>query len=48
MRFAAWANGDFGEIWAVYNCVQVLIMGMISGGLRSASVRLCMGEKVTT
>ena len=45
---AACANGDFGERCAVYNCVHVLMTGKICDGLRSARVRLCLGENVTT
>lgn len=45
---AALVNGDFGERCAVYNSVQVLMTGIISGGLKSANVRLCIGENVTT
>ena len=48
VAFADLANEDFGERWAVYNEVQVLMTEMICWEVRSARVRLCVGEKVIT
>jgi len=45
---ATWASIDLGERCAVYSWVQVLMTGIICSDWRSARVRLCKGENVTT
>lgn len=50
-RVVVWetaARADVGDRCAVYICVHVWMTGRISVGVRSASVRLCEGEKVMT
>lgn len=45
---AFFASGDVGDKCAVYISVQASITGTISRGARSARVRLCADEKVST
>lgn len=48
MREAVAANGDVGDRCEIYRSVQASMMGFISAGERSASVRLWLAENVRT
>lgn len=48
MREAVAANRDVGDRCEMYRSVQASIIGLISAGERSASVRLWLAENVRT